>query len=169
MTVGFIIFILVSKNKEAKELLRVSELQTAAENLHKVNELSKRVSESRIVSLNSLVDQINGYLIGNKSLSRKKIDEIICQIFGGESYVLIENEINTLGHGVVDGLKTLIPVLSNDDIKLLLLLKWGLSPIIITTIFNISYDNMRKRRSRIIEKISKADSQYSDKIVNFFW
>lgn len=97
----------------------------------------------------------------------QKLNAMITELFKGNIYYAIEKKVEAPCPGIVDSLRR--AGVNADDIKMLVLAKWGLQATAISVIMNIEATNVKVRRSRAKTKIGKLPPEESSRIIAYLW
>lgn len=162
-------------NKERKTIYRLeiernmSDIDTLRTEIQKLRDDNIIESGAEIDILNKLLCELEAKSVNKSQLTMDRLYSIVSDFFSGNNYKSIEKLINQKSGGIVFKLRGLEIGIGEDDIRMLVLKKYGLTTNIIGRIMGIAPQAMRTRRSRIKNKIAQTDSKFEAEIMTFFF
>lgn len=181
--IGVLIVIIICKNRKAKkrraqisqheeEMIRLSAVIL---DLRKAEIAHKEDAEAAITEIEraeaATADLLNGIVreisIKSGGTPTDKISGMIRRTFAGNDFQRIADKLESQCPALSQCLND--AGINEDDRKLLLLSKWGLTAMSIALIMNMTEHNVSVRKSRVKSKIENLGTEDSRAVIAFLW
>ncbi len=164
--VVIIILMRINGRRKNLNLKCIAEIAILRDALHEMEDaaVGDSATAASIEALNAIIRESDA---NGGSIKPHKLNAMISELFQGNVYFAIEEKVEAGCPGLIHSLRE--AGVSADDIRMLVLAKWGLQAAAISVIMNIEAANVKVRRSRAKTKIGKLPPEESSRIIAYLW